>query len=163
MNDAVLNSRERREINAELVTFGYLQVLRVRPSLRSQRVRLKVIVSCNIPLKEYYTFPELTRITYFLETFMFLLSEACSRPWRTRPCPYRSSWPYNQRRSSCSRPVPYIRSGLCTRVCLFQNRPPGFGGRPPLFPTCSRHRLARRKTQSEGRQRPRRQLLLWMV
>ena len=76
---------------------------------------------------------------------LITIFEACFRRLRNPPCLYRSSFLCNRRRWSCTRPGPYIRSGLCTHVCPFQH-PPSSGERRPHGRMCSRGRHARRKT-----------------
>jgi hypothetical protein len=94
--------------------------------------------------------------------FTTMLEVVCFRRWRSLPCLCKSSCLCNQRRWSCSRPGPYNRFGLCTRVYPFRHQP-WFGERRQDFPLCSLHRHARRWTQLGGRQRPPLQLLLWTV
>ncbi len=94
--------------------------------------------------------------------FITKFEAVCFRQLRSLPCLYKSSCPCNQRRWFCSRPGPYNRFGLCTRVCP-SPRQPSFGGRRQDYPMYSLHRHARRWTQLGGRQRQRRQLLPWMV
>ena len=68
------------------------------------------------------------------------------------------------RHRSCTRPGPYSRSALCTRVLegvVFRGQP-WSGARRQDCGRCSRRRLARRRTRSKARQQPRRQSLPWM-
>lgn len=84
---------------------------------------------------------------------------ACFRRLRSLPFLCTSFYP-----NACRRPGPCNRSDLCTRALVVAfERQPSCVGRRRLGPRGSRRRHARLKTQLEGRQPRRRQLLLWMV
>ena len=88
-----------------------------------------------------------------------ILAAACFRRLRSLPFLCTSFYP-----NSCHRPGPCNRSDLCTRALVVAfERQPSCVGRRRLGPRWSRRRHARLKTQLEGRQPRRQQLLLWMV